>query len=181
MLRGGFSLLDTGDSRWIGPGGQDVSRIGNGWVIARHAYDWSKVGALKPVVLDEGLADLECLETLTPIQLASGMAEAIKHGVITDPAYFELLAGEYRAVLKKDLKILEQVVVRSVQIKAAVVSEDEREANEYMMVCVSRSKSARISCSLGIAAPRSAERPRFAAGSREHGTEARTTSSAWPV
>src|SRR6059036_3703047 len=35
------------------------------------------------------VADLECLETLTPIQLASGMAEAIKHGVIADPAYFE--------------------------------------------------------------------------------------------
>ena len=74
------------------------------------------------------VADLECLETLTPIQLASGMAEAIKHGVIADPAYFELLAGEHQAVLKKDLEVLEQVVARSVQIKSAVVSEDEREA-----------------------------------------------------
>lgn len=74
------------------------------------------------------VADLECLETLTPVQLASGMAEAIKHGVIADPAYFELLGREHQAVLKKDLQVLEQVVVRSVEIKAAVVSEDEREA-----------------------------------------------------
>ena len=36
MLAGGGSLLDGGNERWIGPGGQDIAGTG---VIARHAYD----------------------------------------------------------------------------------------------------------------------------------------------
>jgi 3-dehydroquinate synthase len=56
------------------------------------------------------------------------MAEAIKHGVIADAGYFDLLAREHPAIVTRDLVALERVVVRSVEIKAEVVSADERDA-----------------------------------------------------
>jgi 3-dehydroquinate synthase len=54
------------------------------------------------------------------------MAEAIKHGVIRDAAYFASLA-DAAACLDKDLGRLEDVVRRSIAIKAEVVSADEQE------------------------------------------------------
>lgn len=74
------------------------------------------------------VADLDVLATLAPIQLSAGMAEALKHGVIADAAYFELLEREFRAVLAGDVSLIERVVHRSVEIKAQVVARDEREA-----------------------------------------------------
>jgi len=74
------------------------------------------------------VADLDVLASLPAAQLAAGMAEAVKHGVIADAAYFGFLEGEHRAVLARDAGVLERVVARSVQIKADVVAADEREA-----------------------------------------------------
>jgi 3-dehydroquinate synthase len=72
------------------------------------------------------LADVELLGTLPRPQLAAGMAEAIKHSVIADAAALELLSDS-AALLEKDLERLEAVVTRSVEIKAGVVSRDEKE------------------------------------------------------
>lgn len=44
MTNGGGTLLDSGNVRWIGPGGQDVYKNGSSYVIARHAYDASNNG-----------------------------------------------------------------------------------------------------------------------------------------
>jgi len=74
------------------------------------------------------LADLDLLGSLPPVQLSAGLAEAVKHGVIADAEYFGFLERDYGAILKKDGAALEHVVRRSVEIKAAVVAEDEREA-----------------------------------------------------
>jgi 3-dehydroquinate synthase len=61
------------------------------------------------------------------VQLAAGLAEAVKHGVIADATYFAFLEGEYAAIFAKHAPALERVVRRSVEIKAAVVATDERE------------------------------------------------------
>ena len=76
------------------------------------------------------VADPDVLRTLPQEHLRAGLAEAIKHGVIADAAYFadvvdaapEIVAGSRRAAAA-----LERVVVRSVSIKADVVKRDERE------------------------------------------------------
>ncbi len=47
MRNGGGSLLDAGNDRWIGPGGQDISGTN---VIARHAYDATDNGAPKLLI-----------------------------------------------------------------------------------------------------------------------------------
>jgi len=74
------------------------------------------------------LADLDLLTSLPPVQLSAGLAEAVKHGVIADAEYFGFLERNHAAILAKDGPALERVVHRSVEIKAAVVAEDEREA-----------------------------------------------------
>jgi 3-dehydroquinate synthase len=72
--------------------------------------------------------DLDTLATLPPEQLAAGMAEALKHGAIADADYFAFLERDHGAIKKKEAAALERVVTRSVEIKARIVSQDEREA-----------------------------------------------------
>src|SRR5712691_6697542 len=74
------------------------------------------------------VVDLDVLGSLPPQQLASGMAEAVKHGVIGDAAYFAALERDPKAIAARNPDALERLVRRSVEIKAAVVVADEREA-----------------------------------------------------
>ncbi len=74
------------------------------------------------------VTDLDVLASLAPVQLAAGMAEAVKHGVIADAEYFAFLEREREGVTAKDPDALEHVVRRSVEIKAEVVAADQREA-----------------------------------------------------
>lgn len=73
------------------------------------------------------VADPDLLASLSSVQLAAGLAEAVKHGVIADAEYFAFLEAEYAAIFAKHAPALEQLVRRSVEIKAAVVAQDERE------------------------------------------------------
>ena len=74
------------------------------------------------------VTDLDVLGSLSAPQLAAGMAEAVKHGVIADRQYFDFLEQEHGAVSARETGALERVVRRSVEIKAEVVAADEREA-----------------------------------------------------
>ncbi len=74
------------------------------------------------------VADLDLLTTLAANQLAAGLAEAVKHGVIADAAYFESLEREAGRILAREAEALTRVVCRAVEIKAEVVAADVREA-----------------------------------------------------
>ncbi len=74
------------------------------------------------------IADVATLSTLSDRDLCSGAAEAVKHGAIADHNYFSWLVRHHRQVLERDIPTLVQLVGRSVEIKAEVVSQDEREA-----------------------------------------------------
>ena len=74
------------------------------------------------------LADPEVLRTLPPEHLRAGLAEAVKHGAIADAAHFRWIEQHRGALLRADADTLTELVVRSVEIKAQVVSSDEREA-----------------------------------------------------
>ena len=74
------------------------------------------------------VADVQTLATLTPPQLAAGMAEALKHGLLIDAAYCEMLSAQHDRILARDPDMLTDVVTRGVAIKAEVVAADEREA-----------------------------------------------------
>lgn len=82
------------------------------------------------------LADPEALRTLPDAHLRAGVAEAIKHGVIADEAYFGLLAVRAPALLRatadwsdEQAREWASIVVRSVEIKSTVVERDEREGS----------------------------------------------------
>ncbi len=73
------------------------------------------------------LIDPDVLSTLPDREYRAGLFEVIKCGVIRDPALFELLANHTNDVLSQKPDVVDELIGRSVRIKAEVVSEDERE------------------------------------------------------
>jgi 3-dehydroquinate synthase len=69
------------------------------------------------------LADPQVLRTLPERELISGMAEVVKHGIISDPELFDLCAHGLECV-KDDL---EQVVRRAMAVKIKVIEADPYE------------------------------------------------------
>ena len=72
--------------------------------------------------------DTATLKTLPAREFAAGMAEVIKYGVIRDRAFFEYLGKEIGPIKNLSTEHLMHMVKRSCEIKAEVVSMDEREA-----------------------------------------------------
>jgi 3-dehydroquinate synthase len=84
------------------------------------------VGAFHPPVAV--VADPAALTTLPEAEYRSGLAEAVKHGLIADGTYFEWIGSHASELTQRDTRTLTWLVRRSVEIKAEVVSSDEREA-----------------------------------------------------
>ena len=80
------------------------------------------------------LADMDTLATLPERELRAGLAEVIKHGAIRDAALFAWLEANVERLVARDVEALAHVVKRSVEIKAAVVARDEREAGERALL-----------------------------------------------
>ncbi|MSR23153.1 MAG: 3-dehydroquinate synthase [Gemmatimonadetes bacterium] len=74
------------------------------------------------------LADTELASTLPREERAQGLAEAVKHGAILDSEYFAGIRARVGRLLDGDPADTAWMVARSVEIKAGVVSEDEKEA-----------------------------------------------------
>jgi 3-dehydroquinate synthase len=73
------------------------------------------------------LADLSVLDTLPDREMRAGYAEVIKYGLLGDRAFFEWLEANGAAVLAREPGALAHAVARSVEMKAEIVAEDERE------------------------------------------------------
>jgi 3-dehydroquinate synthase len=71
------------------------------------------------------LCDFDTLRTLPLREYRSGLAEIIKYGIIYDEALFKKLERDLPKLLKRDPKILSDVVARCCEIKAEVVGQDE--------------------------------------------------------
>jgi 3-dehydroquinate synthase len=76
------------------------------------------------------VADTRLLDSLPEDQLRSGLAEAIKHGLIADADYLEWTETAFPRIIAGDDEARSALVARSVEIKAGVVSRDEREGGE---------------------------------------------------
>lgn len=74
------------------------------------------------------VVDPEVTVSLPRQERAQGLAEAIKHGAILDPVYLADLQGDIPCVMRGEIGATGRVVVRSIEIKADVVSKDERES-----------------------------------------------------
>lgn len=73
------------------------------------------------------LSDVSALQTLPPRELASGWAEAIKHGLILDEKLLSDFEDQRAEILALEQGVATQIIRRSVAIKANIVSQDERE------------------------------------------------------
>lgn len=73
------------------------------------------------------LADIACLKSLPERQLAAGMGEVVKTGIIYDSVFFAKLEECCDRVFSGDAETLEYIVRRCCEIKAEVVSQDEHE------------------------------------------------------
>ena len=75
------------------------------------------------------LADLETLGTLPKRELRAGYAEVLKYGVLGDRSFFEWLRDHRSEVLSLADGAIEHAVATSVEMKAAIVADDERETS----------------------------------------------------
>jgi 3-dehydroquinate synthase len=83
------------------------------------------VGSFHPPVAVA--ADPLTLRTLPERDYRAGLAEAVKHGLIADRGYFEWIETHVSELGRREPGTLAALIRRSVEIKADVVSDDERE------------------------------------------------------
>jgi 3-dehydroquinate synthase len=76
------------------------------------------------------ICDLTLLNTLPVREVLCGFAEIIKHGAIADASMLAILETRRDAALALDAAIVADMVYRSIEIKAGVVTRDERERGE---------------------------------------------------
>jgi len=90
-----------------------------------HPLGKNMIGAFhQPVAV---IADLNTLKTLPSRELSAGLAEVVKHGAIADAQFLDWIEANAAALLACDTTALGHAVLRSCEIKSAVVSADERE------------------------------------------------------
>ena len=84
------------------------------------------VGAFYPPRLV--ITDPDLLRTLADREFRGGLAEVVKHAVIADAPMFARLEKDVDEILRRDREALGSLIPRNVEIKARVVSRDERES-----------------------------------------------------
>ena len=80
------------------------------------------------------VADTATLDTLDDRQLAAGLAEVVKYGLIDDPAFFDWLERNMQALLARDPDALAYAIRRSCEDKAAIVAADEKESGRRALL-----------------------------------------------
>ena len=73
------------------------------------------------------MADLNCLKTLPQKEISAGLGEVVKTGIIYDKEFFDFLKNDIEKTFDHDLATISHIVKRCCEIKAAVVSQDEKE------------------------------------------------------
>jgi len=74
------------------------------------------------------IIDMHVLQTLNKREISAGLAEVIKYGLIWDQDFFDHLENHIEDLKNLNVMQLEQAIYRSCEIKAEVVSQDERES-----------------------------------------------------
>jgi len=103
-----------------------------GKVAVNHPQAKNLIGAFyQPRLV---LADVSTLSTLPRRELISGWAEVIKHAMILDPDFLEFLEDNAGRLLDLEAEAITEAVKRSAALKAGVVSEDEKEQGQRMIL-----------------------------------------------
>ena len=78
--------------------------------------------------------DTHLLFTLPRREWHSGLAEVVKHALIKDEAFFAWMESEWPRILARHPEVVPDLVYRAASIKVRVVSRDEKEAGERMLL-----------------------------------------------
>ena len=118
-----------------------------GKTAINHRYGKNMIGAFhQPLAV---LSDLATLDTLDARQMGAGLAEVIKYGLIKDIRFFEWLEANIQAIMAKDEDALTHAVVRSCEIKSAIVATDEHEQGERALLNLGHTFGHAIETALG--------------------------------
>lgn len=83
----------------------------------------------KAVFIDPGL-----LTTLAQPDYLNGLSEIVKYGAIADEKLFSLLEDNINPIIERDSTLLIKIIHRCCEIKAEIVSEDEKEKGKRMIL-----------------------------------------------
>ncbi len=98
-----------------------------GKLAVNHARGKNLIGSFFPP--RAVISDTAALTTLSDRELLSGIYEAMKGGIIGDPSLFELFESSRGLVVARESATIDRMVRKAIQVKAAIVSADEREAD----------------------------------------------------
>lgn len=112
-----------------------------------HAAGKNLIGVFHPPRLV--VCDLDVLDTLPQREWQAGLAEAVKHGLLADADYFRWLEEAATELRRRDAGVRRNLVMRSVEIKAAVVTADEREHGPRMALNLGHTIGHAIEAALG--------------------------------
>ena len=80
------------------------------------------------------LADMGVMSTLPDREMRVGYAEVVKYGMLGDFSFFEWLETQGGDVLRREPAALAHAIGRSVEMKAEIVAEDEKEAGRRALL-----------------------------------------------
>ena len=80
------------------------------------------------------LADLEALTTLPEREIKAGYAEVVKYGLIMHADFFGWCERNGGALLQYNMEALQRAIIACCQMKAEIVSRDEREASSRALL-----------------------------------------------
>ena len=97
-----------------------------------HALGKNMIGAFhQPCAV---ISDLKMLDSLPQRHVSAGLAEIIKYGLITDADLFVWLERNMQALMQRNGDALSHAIVRSCEIKAQLVAQDERESGGHRIL-----------------------------------------------
>jgi 3-dehydroquinate synthase len=110
----------------------DVDSAVGGKTAVNHPGGKNMIGAFhqpRAVIIDTDL-----LASLPARELSAGLAEVIKYGLIRDAVFFDWLEANIETLVARDPGALAYAIRRSCEIKAEIVSRDEREQGDRALL-----------------------------------------------
>ncbi len=103
-----------------------------GKTAVNHAMGKNLIGAFyQPIFV---WIETRFLDTLPEREFVAGCGEVLKYGFIGGESMFAFVEEQFQDVLARDRDAVREVVRRSIQIKADVVAEDERETGRRALL-----------------------------------------------
>ncbi|MBI1394597.1 MAG: 3-dehydroquinate synthase [Betaproteobacteria bacterium] len=112
-----------------------------------HPLGKNMIGAFyQPVAV---VADLDVLDTLPDRELAAGLSEVIKYGLLGDAPFFDWLESDMARLVRRDKEALSRAVERCCRLKAEIVAADEREAGRRALLNLGHTFGHAIEAAMG--------------------------------